>query len=303
MPENIPTVPFNFLGLPARYSDYQKSKFVVLPIPYEQTTTFKSGTREGPRAIIAASLQVELFDEELQFEPYKAGIATLNELETTALGPEKMTEKIHQVARTVIKDEKIPVMLGGEHSITLGLVKALKEKYKDLTVLQLDAHADLRDSYQENKQSHACIMRRIREICPAVQVGIRNLSSSEYEFVTREKIKLFYAHQIRTGSNWQNQVTKSLSKNVFLTLDLDFFDPSIMPAVGTPEPGGLLWYDTLNFLQKIIYTKNLVGFDVVELSPLPGNIASDFMAARLVYKLIGFMSKAYKFSRISSSFA
>ena len=179
-------------------------------------------------------------------------------------------------------------MLGGEHSITYGLVKAYQEKYKNLTVLQLDAHADLRESYQENKFSHACAMKRVWEICPVVGVGIRNLSEGEFRFVKQKKIRLFYAKYLQNYKTYYDEIVSSLSKNVFLTFDLDYFDPSIMPAVGTPEPGGLFWYETLQLLRKVIQKKNLVGFDVVELSPLAGNVAPDFLAARLIYKLISY---------------
>jgi len=279
---------FSFLGLPPPYSDFKKSKFVILPVPYEQTTTFKTGTKNGPQAIISASREVELFDEELKFEPHTSGIATLQELEVTALGPQKMNQKIYQTAQKLVSQNKFVIMLGGEHSITYGLVKAYQEKYKNLTVLQLDAHADLRESYQENKFSHACAMKRVWEICPVVGVGIRNLSEGEFRFVKQKKIRLFYAKYLQNYKTYYDEIVSSLSKNVFLTFDLDYFDPSIMPAVGTPEPGGLFWYETLQLLRKVIQKKNLVGFDVVELSPLAGNVAPDFLAARLIYKLISY---------------
>lgn len=279
---------FSFLGLPPRYSDFKKSKFVILPVPYEQTTTFKTGTKNGPQAIISASREVELFDEELEFEAHSVGIATLQELEVTALGPQKMNLRIYQTAKKLISQNKFLIMLGGEHSITYGLVKAYQEKYEDLTVLQLDAHADLRESYQENKFSHACAMKRVWEICPVVGVGIRNLSEGEFRFVKQKKIRLFYAKYLQNYKTYYDEIVNSLSKNVFLTFDLDYFDPSIMPAVGTPEPGGLFWYETLQLLKKVIQKKNLVGFDVVEFSPLSGNVAPDFLAARLIYKLISY---------------
>ena len=279
---------FSFLGLPPTYSDFKKSKFVILPVPYEQTTTFKTGTKNGPQAIISASREVELFDEELKFEAHTIGIATLQEMEVTALGPQKMNQRIYQTAKKLISQNKFVIMLGGEHSITYGLVKAYQEKYKDLTVLQLDAHADLRESYQDNKFSHACAMKRVWEICPVVGVGIRNLSEAEFRFVKQKKINLFYARDLQNYGIYYDEIVNSLSKNVFLTFDLDYFDPSIMPAVGTPEPGGLYWYETLQLLKRVIQKKSLVGFDVVELSPLPGNVAPDFLAARLIYKLISY---------------
>jgi len=281
-------LPDNFLGIPQIYSDYKRSKFVILPVPYEQTTTYKGGTREGPQAIISASKQVELFDEELNTEPYKVGIYTSDELEPTSKGAEEMIEKIYKVGRNFLKDNKMIVMLGGEHTISIGMIKAFKEKYKDLSVLQLDAHADLRDSYQGNRFSHACTMRRVREIVPAIGVGIRNLSLEEHNWMKRNKVTLFYAQ--KREKNWSDKVLSSLSGKVYLTFDLDFLDPSIMPSVGTPEPGGLLWYETLDFLKTLTLKKKIVGFDVVELCPQPGNIAPDFLAAKLIYKLIGYIT-------------
>jgi agmatinase len=280
-------LPNNFLGIPQPFSTYKKSKFVILPVPYEQTTTYKTGTKEGPQAIITASKQVELFDEELKIEAYKVGINTAEELEPTSKGPEEMIERIYQVGRELLKDSKVIAMLGGEHTISIGMIKAYKEKYKNLSVLQLDAHADLRQSYQGSKFSHACTMRRVREFAPAVQVGIRNISLEEHNWVKKNKIHLFYAREKDKSS--VDEIINSLSDNVYLTFDLDFLDPSIMPSVGTPEPGGYLWYETLDFLKTLSQKVNIVGFDVVELCPQPGNIAPDFLAAKLIYKLIGFI--------------
>jgi agmatinase len=180
--------------------------------------------------------------------------------------------------------------LGGEHTISIGLVKAHKEKYRNLSVLQLDAHADLRESYQDSKYSHACVMRRINEFCDYVGVGIRNISKEEIAFAKKEKIKIFFARDIKDKPEFGDEVLDHLSENVYLTFDLDFLDPSIMPAVGTPEPGGPGWYETLDFLKKIIQNKNVVGLDLVELSPLPGIIAPDFLAAKLLYKIIGYIT-------------
>ena len=285
-------LPDNFLGLPQIYSDYKRSRFVILPVPYEQTTSYKAGTKEGPQAIISASKQVELFDEELKTEPYKTGICTLNELEPISRGPEEMVEKIYKVGRELVKDKKIVVMLGGEHTISIGMIKAYKQRYKDLSVLQLDAHADLRDSFQGSQFSHACTMRRVREIAPAVQVGIRNTSLEEHKWIRKEKLNLFIAPE--KDLSWLDKALSLLSSNVYLTLDLDFFDPSIMPSVGTPEPGGFLWYETLDLLRTLSSKKNIVGFDIVELCPQPGNIAPDFMAAKLIYKIIGYIIKMEK---------
>jgi agmatinase len=280
----------NFLGIPSEFSEFEKSEYVILPVPYEQTTTYQHGTKNGPEAIIQASHEVETFDEELKFEPYRAGICTLNLLEINSVEPIAMLQRIHQATEQLIDAGKRMVMLGGEHTISIGAVKAFKEKYPDLSVLQLDAHADLRDSYEENKFSHACVMRRIAEICPFVGVGVRNLSAEEHDFVQENKTDIFFSHEMKDDSRWKKRVLERLGTDVYLTLDLDVLDPSIMPAVGTPEPGGLLWYETLEFLKELIENNNVVGCDVVELCPIPGMVAPDFLAAKLVYKIIGYMA-------------
>ena len=285
----------NFLAISEEFSNLENSEFVILPVPYEQTTTYKAGTREGPLAIINASAQVELYDEELGLESYRKGICTLDNLNVTSLGPKRMNEIIYEASKELIHLKKKVVMLGGEHSISWGLVKAYRERYPDLSVLQLDAHADLRDEYQENKFNHACIMRRIRELVPSVQVGIRNLSQEEAEYIkTQKKLPIFYAQKMISSDEWMDQAIVLLSDEVYVTIDLDFLDPSIMPAVGTPEPGGILWYPTLNFLKKLARRKKIVGFDMVELAPLPGMVAPDFLAAKLVYKLIGYLVEQKK---------
>lgn len=298
---------FNFGGLPRDYLKGGRPRFSVLPVPYDLTASYMSGTRLGPKAIIEASAHMELYDEELGCEPYKAGIETLPQIEPTALGPGEMINKVRSAAKGIISSGKVPVILGGEHSITLGVVQALLKKYPKLSVLQLDAHADMRDTYMDSPFNHACVARRISEICPIVQVGIRSLSIEEARFLRKAKaavakggvkgmkggggVNTFYAEDLIGGGGavlWDRAVS-DLTEDVFITVDLDVFDPSIMPSTGTPEPGGLLWYDVLGFLKKVIAAKRVVGFDVVELCPIPGNIAPDFLTARLVYKIIGFM--------------
>jgi len=281
--------PHNFLSLPPEFSELENSEFVILPVPYERTITFKTGTKEGPQAIIHASQEVETFDEELKQEPFKVGIHTLEEMEITARGPEKMVEKVYKIGKELVDMNKRVVLLGGEHTVSIGLVKAESEKYENLSVLQLDAHADLRDSYQESKYSHACTMRRIGEMAPFVGVGIRNLSLEEHQFIQKKKIDLLFAKDLAKDDMWVDQVISKLPENVYLTMDLDFLDPSIMPSVGTPEPGGLLWNQTLDLLKKVADTKNIVGFDCVELCPIPGLVAPDFLAAKLIYKIIGYI--------------
>jgi agmatinase len=271
-------------------SGFEKSDFVVLPVPYEQTTTYGSGTKHGPAALIAASQEVETFDCELKSEPCQAGICTLGRMESVASGPESMVEKIRLTQKELLEKKKRVVMLGGEHTISLGAVKAHLEKYPRLSVLQMDAHADLRDSYQGSSLSHACVMRRIGQLCPYVGVGIRNLSREEHEYIRENKTSVFFAPEAGESDAWIDRALGRLGRDVYLTLDLDVLDPSIMPAVGTPEPGGMLWSQTLSFLKELVTRKNLVGFDVVELCPVPGLLAPDFLAARLVYKIVAYMA-------------
>ncbi len=262
---------------------------MILPVPYEQTTTYQVGTKNAPQAIIAASQEVETFDEELKFEASEVGICTLEEMEIATSDPEKMLQKIHRATIDLINRHKRVVMLGGEHTISAGAVKAFKEKYPNLSVLQMDAHADLRDSYQDNRFSHACVMRRIGELSHFVGVGIRNLSVEEHEFIRQNQANILFAQDMRNDHRWKEKVLERLDEDVYLTLDLDFFDPSILPAVGTPEPGGFLWYETLDFLRSLIDGKNLVGFDVVELCPIPSFAAPDFLTAKLIYKIITYV--------------
>jgi len=282
----------NFGLLPKEFSSYKTGKFVVLSIPYEKTTTYIKGTGNGPSAIIAASANMELYDEELKKNTAEeVGIATLDALVIDGVGKE-MVEKVKNSCLKVLKDKKIPIVLGGEHSISLGCVLAAKEKYGKISVLQLDAHSDLRDSYEDSIYNHACVMKRIREHCDAVQVGIRSLSDEEAELIKEKKLNVFFAHEMRK-KNFTKEILSKLRENVFITIDMDFFDPSLIPSVGTPEPGGFLWYETLDFLREIIKEKKVVGFDVVELCPNKINKAPDFITAKFIYKIIGYISENF----------
>ncbi len=269
-----------FLDLDPKYYDYQNAKFVVIPVPYEKTTTYGKGTKHGPAAILKASQKLETFDEDLKYEPYlKAGVHTTKPIQISHL-----TSHVSKI----LNDNKIPVILGGEHSISPYAVKACAEKYKDLSVLQFDAHADLRDEYNGSKENHACPMRRILEICPAVQVGVRNISKEEYSFAEEsgQLKKIHWAEKIELVEKIENQ----LSKDVYITIDVDVFDPSLIPATGTPEPGGMFWYEVIDILSRVCRDKNIIGFDVVELAPIKGMHASDFTVAKLVYKIMGYIS-------------
>ena len=266
-------------------SSYKDAKFIVLPVPYEATTTYGQGTKNGPSAILSASQHVEEFDEEL-------GHVTCDKTPVHTFKPVALSHLVPRLS-SVLKDRKIPVIFGGEHSITPVAVKAIAKHYKNLSVLQFDAHADLRDKYRGSMNNHACVMRRVLEICPAVQVGIRNISQEGWEFIRRtgqiSKIH-FVNSKSQAPNNKQYQNIKSkLSKNVYITIDVDVFDPSVVPAVGTPEPGGMLWHEVLGVLKNVCANKNVVGFDVVELSPRKGDITSDFTVAKLVYKLMGYL--------------
>jgi agmatinase len=275
-------------------------RYSVLPVPYDRTSTYVTGQRSGPAAILEASAHIETYDEELCTEPWRAGIETLPFLQVSSLEPEEMIEEVRSSAAAVIERGSTPVLLGGEHSVTVGAVKALSGRFPDLTVLQLDAHADLRGSYGGSPFNHACVARRLSELCPVVQVGTRSLSSEEAEFLKGLRsdggpsVKTHYAADMvdMAGGGRGVDVTGDLSDDVYISIDLDVFDPSIMPATGTPEPGGLGWYEVLGIIKRVAAVKRVVGFDIVELCPIPGMVAPDFLAARLGYKMMGYINEA-----------
>ncbi len=275
---------------------YKNSKAVVLPVPYDKTSSYGKGADKGPQALLAASPQLEFYDPEFDCETYtKYGLFTLPELKVGKLTPEKMAVAVGKKYSELLKDNKFVGMLGGEHSITPGIMPVLKKKYPKLSVLQWDAHGDLRDSYEGTKNSHACAMRRCYDhVDNIVQVGIRSICIEEAEFIKEKKIadnifdpRRFGLDQAAKKKSIQEIVNK-LSDDVYITIDLDGFDPSILPATGTPEPGGLGWYDCLDLMKAIFEKKNVVGFDVLELAPIKGFPSSEFMAALLVYKLFNY---------------
>ncbi len=281
-------VPVKFGGPDNNCSLYEKSKVAIVPVPYGKTVTYKKGTENGPRAILEASTKVELFDDELAKETYKIGIHTAGELEVQNLDSPEMVAQVEKKVSSLIKDDKFPVLIGGEHSISIGAVKALLKSHKDLNVFYLDAHYDLRDIYRDSKLNHACVARRISEMCPTVIVGTRSLSREEKNFLPNPNINVFNVYDILDMPNWREKINETLSENVYISIDLDVFDLSIMPSVGTPEPGGMGWYEVLDLIRFVIQRKNIVGFDVVELSPIKDMIAPDFLAAKLVYRLLGY---------------
>jgi len=281
--------PYNFGGLEKQ--NYRSSKVVIIPVPYESTTYYISGTKEGPWAIINASRHMELYDIEQGKDISKIGIFTLEALEPSKNSPKETVLRIENIVNKILEDNKFPIMLGGEHSITFGAVSAFKKKYSahNLSVLQLDAHTDLRDEFEGTKFHHATVMRRISQDLklPATQVGIRSVSTEEAEYLKEsKKNNIFYGKKYTP-----EEVINTLKENVYLTLDLDVFDSSVMPSVGTPEPGGLGWEDVLRLLSEVSKNRKIVGADIVELSPISGFIAPDFLAAKLVYKIISFILK------------
>jgi agmatinase len=284
--------PDNFGGLSEEDSRYETSRAVIFPVPLERTTTYERGTCNGPAAILAASRNMEFYDDELALEPYKQiGIHTLPPIDTMDGTLDEVITELFTAELALLDDGKFPVALGGEHSLTPPLVSAMAKKYKDLSVLQIDAHADLRDEYQSNPASHACAMRRVVEVCPAVQVGIRSLSEEEAKVIPNLRTKIYWAKDISRAplKSWIAKVLADLSPSVYLTIDLDGFDPSIIPATGTPEPGGLDWYQVTSLVRAVASHKKIVGMDVVELLPQPGDHASAFLAAKLVYKTLGYI--------------
>lgn len=259
------------------------ARYVVMGVPYDGTSTFVKGADKGPQAILDASDSLELYDVQYDVEACTAGIHT-DRHDYDFSTPEAMVASVHARTRQMLEMGKTPVLIGGEHSISAGAIQAMSERYPDLTVLQIDAHADLRDAYHGSPYNHACVMRRAQEHARVVQVGIRNVCSEEKDAVVPENI--FYAHLIHDNNAWMDKAVERLTEHVYVTFDLDGLDPAILPATGTPLPGGLQWYPTLEFLEKVFRQRTVVGFDVVELCPQPDDKVSDVLAATLVYKMI-----------------
>jgi agmatinase len=280
--------PYNFGGLPAEFTDYKKAQAVVVPVPFDLTASWMAGTRRGPKALIEASGYVELYDIETKSEVYLRGIFT--DKDVKAKSTKELNKKIHERVAGHLAAGKYVVTLGGEHSISYGAAQAHIEKFSDLSILHLDAHTDRREEFEGDKFSHACTLRRISELNDdIVSVGIRSLDVTELQYLDKKRV--FYAEDIYHSMDWVQKVVDLLQPNVYLTFDLDVFDPAIMPSTGTPEPGGLYWYQTLALLKEVCKARNLVGCDVVELSPNEQTKAPDFLAAKLVYKIL-----SYKFA-------
>jgi agmatinase len=286
----VPSLVFG--GLRQDEQSYDTARAVVLPIPLERTTSYVPGTRYGPREILQASAQVELWDEETEVSFPGIGLSTLPAMELAVGTLEAALAEIRRVAGEIFDAGKFLVSLGGEHSLTLPLVEAAAARHEGLSVLQIDAHADLRESYTGSPFSHASVMRRVVERVPCTQVGIRSLSEQEARSIPSLRTTLFYDVRMREEPRWMDRVVESLGRKVYVTIDCDGFDPALLPAVGTPEPGGLNWHEALVLLRKIFEKREVVACDVVELAPIPGMVAPNVVCARLVFKLLAYWYKA-----------
>ena len=277
-----------FAGIKRKYADFENSEILLQPIPYDKTSTWGKGADKGFDAFMEAAENMELYDIETNSEVYKRGIHVLPKLKEKP-SPEKMFEAIKQNTQKHLRHEKFITFLGGEHSISIGIIEAFKSKYRNLSVLQLDAHADLRPTYAGTAYNHACAMHRASKTSNLIQVGIRSMDSSEKPFLNPEKC--FFADEIQQNNEWMEKSIQLMTDDVYITIDLDVFDPAMMPATGTPEPGGMQWYQTIHFLRRVFIEKNVVGFDIVEFAPIENQKAPSFLVAKLYYKLL-----SYKFA-------
>jgi agmatinase len=277
-----------FGGTTPTPTDFDNARVVILPVPLDRTTSYVAGTRNGPHEILVASAHMELWDEETETDVHSIGIFTMPEMEFPFATIDEVVTEIRRVAAELVKRGKFPFVLGGEHSITPPIVAALAQKHAGLSVLQIDAHADLRDSFMGTPHNHACAMRRVLQYARTTQVGIRSLSPEEADAAPTLPTEIFYDFNMRQDEQWIERVVDSLSETVYITIDCDGLDPAIMPATGTPEPGGLSWYETLALLRRVIEMRNVVGCDLVELAPIPGMVAPNFLCAKLVYKILSY---------------
>ena len=275
--------PGAFGAVPEEFCRYETASIAILPVPYDGTSTWMKGSNRGPEALLDASANMELYDIETDSEAYKLGMVTMDPVSCPD-DPEAMVNAVYKRARSILNHGKFMVGIGGEHTISVGLVRAVAEKLRNLSVLQFDAHSDTRHEYEGSRYNHACVMSRIGEICSYAQAGIRSMDASELKTLNRDRT--FFAREILKGSDVTSRVLKALTKDVYITIDLDVLDPSIMPSTGTPEPGGLDWYTLLEFIGSVVREKNVVGMDVTELLPNPANRAPDFVAAKLVYRVL-----------------
>jgi len=273
-----------FGAVPEQFCRYKTASIVILPVPYDRTSTWMKGADRGPSALLEASANLELYDIETDSEVFRHGIVTLDPV-LCPDGPEEMVAAVSERAGRLLDDGKFIVGIGGEHSISVGLIRAAAKKFSNLTVLQFDAHSDTRNEYEGSRYNHACVMSRIGEICPFVQIGIRSMDASELKFLQRERT--FFAHDLIQAPHITSRIMRAIAtKDVYLTIDLDVFDPSVMPSTGTPEPGGLDWYTLNALINSVVKGKNVVGMDITELLPNPADRAPDFLAAKLIYRVL-----------------
>jgi len=277
-----------YAGIPQELSKLENAKIVLIPVPYDGTSTWQKGADKGPEAFLNASENMELYDIQTETEVYKKGIH-LTDAITENSSPEAMVDAVNAVTKKFIKKNKFVTIFGGEHSISIGTIRAFNECYQNLTVLQLDAHADLRKEYEGSTCNHACAVYEASQTTNLLQIGIRSMDISETKVM--DKDKTYFAHEMALDDSWMDASIDQMTENVFITIDLDVFDPSIMPSTGTPEPGGLFWYETLEYLQQVFKEKNVVGFDIVELCPNNQDKSSDFLAAKLYYKMLSYKFK------------
>lgn len=266
-------------------SNYSDSSIIILPVPYDETSTWIRGSDKGPDAIMEASVNLEFYDIETDSEVHLKGIWTAEPV-LEKRSPEALVEAVHKKVLYFLDAKKFVVVTGGNHTVSIGAAKAFSEHFADLSVLQLDAHTDLRQEYEGSLYNHACTMARIREFAPVIQTGIRSMSREEISVMDRSRV--FFAHEIYSGKTGYQDAIGMLTENVYITIDLDVFDPSLMPSTGTPEPGGPSYFEIMHFLKDVIMQRNVVGFDIVELCPSPGNKAPDFIAAKIIYQLLSY---------------
>ena len=274
-----------YAGISEEYAKLENAKIVLIPVPYDGTSTWQKGADKGPEAFLNASENMELYDIETETEVYQQGVF-LADTVTENASPESMVEAVHQATKKYIKKNKFVTIFGGEHSVSIGTIRAFNEMYPSLTVLHIDAHADLRKEYEGSKCNHACAAYEASQTTNLIQVGIRSMDIMEKTVMDEEKT--YFAHEMAIDDTWMDSAIDQMTDNVFITFDLDAYEPSIMPSTGTPEPGGLLWYETLEFLKQVFVEKNVVGFDIVELSPNAKEKSSDFLAAKLYYKMLSY---------------
>lgn len=274
-----------YAGVEEHWGDYEKAKILLQSIPYDGTSTWGKGADQGFEAFLDATDNMEIYDIETDSEVYQQGVHILEPIKEDR-SPEAVFETVYAKTKELLNTGKYLTFFGGEHSISIGIIKAFYEKHEGLSVLQLDAHADLRPEYHGSPYNHACAVYDASQNCNLVQVGIRSMDGEEKQYT--QEGNCFYAHQMWDNEDWMDQSIARLGDKVYLTIDLDAFDPSIMPATGTPEPGGMGWYETLKYLRRVFREKDVVGFDIVELAPEPAHKASNFLAAKLYYKLLSY---------------